>query len=185
MRTQAPPVRVYLSFFNACLANKQRNKVSGRRLVLSRTGTAYRFAGLITQWRRTGDALGFTTGLFFLCLRQLLSVSSSQESNRVFYTGTLGNIVSRWRESRASLKMQNILLNIVCDLVVQGRGVFSDCPYLEYITAVLLETAGDILCVHKGSADSHIIEALLEIETVEPENCLDMGFRRDAVETIS
>ena len=84
-------------------------------------------------WRlldlRDGGGLGFTTEVFFLFLRQLLSVSSSQESNWVFYTGTLRNIISCWRESRASLGMQYILLNIVCDLVVQGRGVFSDFPY--------------------------------------------------------
>jgi len=89
-----------------------------------------RVHGLTTRqlWRlqdlRDGGGLGFTTELFFLSLRQLLSVSSSQESNKVFYTGTFRNIVSRWRESRESLGTQNLLLNIVCDIVIQGRGVF-------------------------------------------------------------
>ena len=146
--------------------------------------------GLMTRqlWRlldlRDGGGLGFTTEVFFLFLRQLLSASSSQESNRVFYTGTLRNIVSRWRESRASLGTQYILLNIVCDLVVQGRGVFSDFPYPEYITTMLLETVGDMLCGHMGS-DSHIIDALREVENVEPKNCFDVGLQRKAVKTIS
>jgi len=146
--------------------------------------------GLMTRqlWRlqdlRDGGGLGFTTELFFLSLRQLLSVSSSQESNRVFYTGTFRNIVSRWRESRESLGTQNILLNIICDLVIQGRGVFSDFSYPEYIMTILLETVGDMLRGDTGS-DSHIDDALREIESVEPKHCLDMGLRRKAVETIA
>jgi len=146
--------------------------------------------GLMTRqlWRlqdlRDGGGLGFTTERFFLSLRQLLSVSSLQESNRVFYTGTFGNIVSRWRESRESPGTQNILLNIICDLVIQGRGVFSDFSYPEYITTILLETVGDMLRGHTGS-DSHIDDALREIESVEPKHCLDMGLRRKAMETIA
>jgi hypothetical protein len=139
-------------------------------------------------WRlqdlRDGGGLGFTTELFFLSLRQLLSVSSPQESNRVFYTGTFRNIVSRWRDSKESLGTQNIFPNIVCDLVIQGRGVFSDFPYPEYITTMLLETANNLLRAPMSS-DSHINDALREIQCVEPKNCLDMGLRRKAVEIIS
>ena len=122
-------------------------------------------------WRlqdlRDGGGLGFTTELFFLSLRQLLSVSSPQESNRVFYTGTFRNIVSHWRESKESLGTQNILLNIVCDLVIQGRGVFSDFSYPEYITTMLLEVAGNMLRAHVGP-ESHINDAMRAIECVEP-----------------
>ncbi|KAI9451142.1 hypothetical protein BJY52DRAFT_129314 [Lactarius psammicola] len=127
-----------------------------------------------------GSPLNFSSSPF----RQLLSASSSQESNRVFYTGTFENIISRWRESKESLGTQNILLNIVCDLVIRGRGVFSDFSYPEYITTMLLETVGDMLHGHTGTGP-HIDDALREIETADPKSCLDMGLRRKAVETIA
>jgi hypothetical protein len=47
---------------------------------------------------------------------------------------------------------------------------------------MLLEMVGDMLSGHKDS-DSHIIDALREIEGVEPKNCLDVGLWRNAVET--
>ena len=49
---------------------------------------------------------------------------------------------------------------------------------------MLLETVGDMLCGHMGS-DSHIIDALREVENVEPKNCFDVGLQRKAVKTIS
>jgi hypothetical protein len=56
-------------------------------------------------WRlqdlRDGGGLGYMIELFFLSLRQLLSIPSSHESNSAFYTGTFKTITSHWEESKA------------------------------------------------------------------------------------
>ncbi|KAI9456358.1 hypothetical protein BJY52DRAFT_561210 [Lactarius psammicola] len=58
-------------------------------------------------WRlqdiRDGGGLGFTTELFFLSLRQLLSMRSLQESNSVLYNCAFKIITPHWMESRESL----------------------------------------------------------------------------------
>src|SRR5258708_14823693 len=89
-------------------------------------------------WRlldlRDGHGLGFTIELFFLALRQLhiLSKSSSPELTKVFYTGTFNVITSNWRNSKNSAGTQRILLDLLCDLVIRDRGVFSDSSYPPY-----------------------------------------------------
>ncbi|KAH8989953.1 hypothetical protein EDB86DRAFT_2941736, partial [Lactarius hatsudake] len=139
-------------------------------------------------WRlqdlRDGGGLGFTVELFFLSLRQILSTSSSQGSDRVFYVETFRKITSLWTESRESLGTQNILLNIICDLVIRGRGMFSDFLYPEHITTMLLETVGNVL---RGNLDPdlHIDDALREIENVDSINCMDVYLRRRAWRTLA
>jgi hypothetical protein len=81
-------------------------------------------------WRlldlRDGRGLGFTTELFFLAVRQLSPTSSSSELNltKVFYTGTFEVIISNWERSKRSTGTQRILLDLLCDLVIQSRGSF-------------------------------------------------------------
>ena len=146
--------------------------------------------GLMTRqlWHlqdlRDGCGLGTTIELFFLSFRQLLSASSSQESDKVFYAETLRKITSSWRESRESLGTQIILLNIICDLIIQGRGIFSDCLYPEYITSILLDVVGNILRGYRGP-DSHVGVALREIDNVDPMKCMDIHLRRKAWDTIT
>jgi hypothetical protein len=146
--------------------------------------------GLMTRqlWRlqdlRDGGGLGVTIELFFLSLRQLLSASSSRESDEVFYAETLRKITSSWRESRESLGTQKILLNIICDLVIQDRGIFSDFLYPKYITGMLMDMVGNMLRVHSGP-DSHIRVALREIQNVGSMNCIDVYLRRKAWDTIT
>jgi hypothetical protein len=126
-------------------------------------------------WRlqdlRDGGGLGVTVELFFLSLQQLLSATPSQEPTRVFYTETFIKITTLWTESKESLGTQNILLNIICDLVIQGRGIFSDCKYPGYITTMLLELVGDMLRGYQGP-HSHIDAALSEIENLT--DCMDV-----------
>ena len=135
-------------------------------------------------WRlqdiRDGGGLGFTVELFFLSLRQLLSIPSLHESNSIFYIGTFKIITSHWNESRESLGTQHVLLNIICDLIIRGRGVFSDFSYPESITTMLLEMVGEMLQEHVGP-DEHIRGAEQEIESVDSRNCTDMGLRRRAL----
>ena len=138
-------------------------------------------------WRlqdlRDGGGLGFTVELFFLSLRQLLTIPSLHESNSVFYTGAFRTITSRWEEGKGSLGTQHILLNIICDLIIQGRGVFSDFSYPERITTMLVDMIGNVLRDYAGP-DGHIRVAVREIASVDSRICMDMRLQRRALETL-
>ncbi|KAH9170096.1 hypothetical protein EDB89DRAFT_2072388 [Lactarius sanguifluus] len=123
-------------------------------------------------WRlqdlRDGGGLGFTVENFFLSLRQLSSISPLHKSNSVFYTGTFKTIKSHWEKSRASLGTHCILLNIICDLIIPGRGIFSDYSYPESITTALVNMVGDMLREYEGPGED-IREAVREIESASPD----------------
>ena len=140
-------------------------------------------------WRlqdiRDGGGLGFTVELFFLSLRQLLSIPSLHKSNSVFYIGTFKVITSRWTESKESLGTQLTLLNIVCDLIIRDRGVFSfsNFSYPEPITTMLLDMVSDMLRGYAGP-DEDIRDAVQEIKSVESRNCMDRQLQRMALAAI-
>jgi hypothetical protein len=131
-------------------------------------------------WRlqdlRDGRGLGFTVELFFLSLRKLLSIPSCHGSNSVFYIGAFKIITSRWEKSKDSLATQHILLNVLCDLIIKDRGVFSDFSYPEPITTMFVDMVGNMLQGYTG-ADEHIRDAVREIENVDSLSCLDMRLR--------
>jgi hypothetical protein len=135
-------------------------------------------------WRlqdlRDGSGLGFTIELFFLSLRKLLSIPSFHESNRVFYIGAFKIITSHWEESKDSPGTQHILLDILCDLIIKGRGVFSDFSYPEPITTMFVDMLSHMLQGYTG-ADEHICDAVREIENVNSLICMDMRLRRMAL----
>ena len=134
-------------------------------------------------WRlqdlRDGSGLGFTVELFLLSLRKLQSIPALHESNSVFYIGAFKIITSRWKESKDSLGTQYILLNILCDLIIQGRGIFSDFSYPEAITAMFVDMVSNMLQGYTGS-DEHIRNAIWEIENVDSLTCMDMSLLRRA-----
>ncbi|KAI9431898.1 hypothetical protein H4582DRAFT_1212600 [Lactarius indigo] len=119
-------------------------------------------------WRlqdvRDGGGFGYTVELFFLSLRRLSSISPSHED---FYVSTFKLITSRWMEGRESLGTQCILLNIICDLIAEGRGIFSDFSYPGSITAMLLDTVRIMLEGYAGPSE-HICRAVQEIESAYP-----------------
>ncbi|KAH8994213.1 hypothetical protein EDB92DRAFT_1850790, partial [Lactarius akahatsu] len=129
-------------------------------------------------WRlqdvRDGGGLGFSAELFFLSLRRLLSTSSLDESNSSFYTNTFNTITSRWEESKKSLGTHGVLLNIICDLIIPGRGIFSDYSYPESITTMLLDVVGKMLQGYTGP-DEHIRDAVREIESANPDGDIPHG----------
>jgi hypothetical protein len=147
--------------------------------------------GLMTRqlWRlqdlRDGGGLGFTIELFFLSLQRFPSASSSEGLDRVFYVETFRKIASSWKESRDSLGTQNILLNIVCDLIIKDRGIFSsDFSYPEFITTMLLEMVGNML--HgRPWPDPHVEAVRQEIENVGSVNCMSLTLWRKALDTIA
>lgn len=115
-------------------------------------------------WRlqdlRDGGGFGFTVELFFLSLRQLLSMSSSSDSFSTFYVGTFRAVTSNWRQHKHSLGTQRVLLNLICDLAADQRGLFSDFPYPSYIADELLELLGNVV---EGQTGSHIDDAMEEL----------------------
>ena len=92
-------------------------------------------------WRlqdlRDGGGLGYTVELFFLSLRQLLSIHSLHESNSAFYVGAFKIITSHWEDGKESLGTQHILLGIICNLIIGDPQ--SEFSYPESITTLLLE----------------------------------------------
>ena len=127
-------------------------------------------------WRlqdlRDAGGLGFTVELFFLSLRQL----TLHESNSDFYSGTFKIIKLHWMEGVQSLGTHSILLNIISDLIIRGRGDLSDVSYPKPITTMLLTMIEDILLRYDGP-DEHIRNAMKEIQSVDPETCKDMELR--------
>jgi len=146
-------------------------------------------------WRlldlRDGGGLGITIELFFLALRQLSSASpshdqsSSSELKEVFYTGTFGVIKSNWKESKNSAGTQRILLDLLCDLIIQGRGIFSDFRYPRYIVEMLLDLVGEMVeGLGQGGPHPHIDDLLYELMDGSLGNRMNIGLRDEALSTI-
>jgi len=138
-------------------------------------------------WRlldlRDGGGLGFTIELFFLAVRQLSSMSSSSELKEVFYTGTFNVITSSWEKSKNSAGTQRVLLDLLCDLVIRDRGVFSDFSYPPYIVDMLLDLVGKMVEGHGGS-HPHINDVIQELEDDNLWNRMDNSLRDRALSAI-
>ena len=141
-------------------------------------------------WRlldlRDGGGLGFTIELFFLALRQLSPSPSSPSSElkKVFYTGTFKVIRSNWEKSKDSAGTQRILLDILCDLVIRNRGVFSDFSYPPYIVAMLLELVKDMIKGHGGNYQ-HINDVKRELEDEDLWNRMNSSLREKSLNAIA
>ena len=134
---------------------------------LEKVPTRPKLAGHLMErqlWRlhdlRHGSGLGFTVEVFFLALRQLLSISSSKEPYIALFIGTFRAIISDWEKYKYSFGTQQVLLNLVCDLAAQDRGIFSGYAYPSYITDELLVLLGNML---EGEKGSHIDKAVREL----------------------
>ena len=134
---------------------------------LEKVPTRPKLAGHLMErqlWRlhdlRHGSGLGFTVEVFFLALRQLLSISSSREPYIALFIGTFRAIISDWAKYKYSFGTQQVLLNLVCDLAAQDRGIFSGYAYPSYITDELLVLLGNML---EGEKGSHIDKAVREL----------------------
>jgi Family of unknown function (DUF6535) len=154
---------------------KHKETVNNLKSIEKIPNSSRRLKDLIIRqlWRlqdlRDGSGLGFTIELFFLAFRQLSSTSSSPELMRVFYTGTFKAITSDWEENTASSGTQRILLNLICDLVIKSRGLFSGFSYPEYIVDLLVELVGEMVNRH-GNAHLQIHDAVAELWKVNSRN---------------
>ncbi|KAI0278993.1 hypothetical protein BGY98DRAFT_970680 [Russula aff. rugulosa BPL654] len=142
-------------------------------------------------WRlldlRDGGGLGFTIELSFLALRQLLPTSSSSDTSpsseltKEFYTRTFEVIKSNWAKSKNSAVTQRILLDILCDLVIQRRGIFSDFTYPPYIMEMPLVLLRKMVDGQRGS-HPHIDSVINELRDEDPGNFTETGIDlRDSV----
>ena len=138
-------------------------------------------------WRlldlRDGGGLGFTIELFFLTVRQLSSTSSSSELMEVFYPGTFEAITYNWERGKRSAGTQRILIDLLCDLVIRGRGIFSDFTYPPNIVKMLLDLVGKIVEGHQG-LDPFIDEVIEELEDDDLRNRMDNNLRDQALDAI-
>ena len=113
-----------------------------------------------------GGAFGFTLELYFLSLRQILSTftCSPREIDISFYIGAFKAITLDWEQVKGSCGTQQIILNLVCDIAIRDRGIFSNYTYPSYITKELLELLGNMI---KGQANPCIDAAWDELRNVE------------------
>ena len=91
-----------------------------------------------------GGAFGFTLELYFLVLRKLLpsSASSGRDSGEfaTFYMGAFKAITDDWEDYVRSPGTIQIILNLVCDICVPDRGIFSNFRYPDIIMMELVAT---------------------------------------------
>ena len=129
-----------------------------------------------------GGAFGFTLELYFLSLKQILSTftPSPREIHITFYVGAFKAITSDWEQFKDSPGTLQIILNLVCDMAVRDRGIFSNYPYPDYITKELLELLGKMV---EGQTNTYIEDAENELRDVGW-RFGDQGFRDIAYRTI-
>lgn len=91
-------------------------------------------------WRlqdiREGGALGYTLELYLLSLKRILSTITRQPRDILltYYAGALKSITSDWKSYKKSIGTLQIILNIICDMAVRDRGIFSNFRYPDYVT---------------------------------------------------
>jgi hypothetical protein len=99
---------------------------------------------------RDGGGLGVMVEPFFLAAEQLLSTSSSKQSDSALYIGTFRAITSDWNKHKNSLATQNFLLDIAW-----SRCQVFDNDYPTYIVDEFFSLLGNIF---EGKTGPHIDE---------------------------
>ena len=144
-------------------------------------------------WRlqdlRDGGGFGFWVELYFLAIQPLKVIPLSPDALSSLLLGMFRAVASNWRQHKHSIGTQRVILNIICDIAIQARGLLStNRDYPSYITDELLLLVEKIM---EGQSGSHIDEAMKELEdTINEENEFERGtdislFRAEAVKVIS
>jgi Family of unknown function (DUF6535) len=110
-------------------------------------------------------AFGFTLELYLLSLRQILPTFTSQPSDThvSFYINAFKAITSDREQFKRSRGTLQIVLNLVLDMAVRDRGIFSNFEYPSYIRWELLELLDAMV---KGEASLYIDDAMAELNNV-------------------
>jgi hypothetical protein len=162
------------------VVSKILEKIKSPRAVVNPQGLMER-----QLWRlqdlSVGGAFGFTLELYFLALRQLLpaSTSSSREFT-TFYIRAFNDITSDWKEYKDSPGTQKIILNLICDIGVRDRGIFSNYTYPEDITTELV----GLICKMIQGQESDYIKVAMEALRDVGFKLGDDVFRKMAYEAI-
>jgi hypothetical protein len=134
-----------------------------------------------------GGAFGFTLELYFLSLRQILSTFTGKSLPRgvdtSFYVGAFKAITSDWEQVKGSLGTLQIVLNIVCDIAIRDRGIFSN-SYPDYINKELLDLLEKMVEGQAIEAIPYIRSALDELRNVGWRTGDDEGFLESALKII-
>ena len=134
-----------------------------------------------------GGAFGFTLELYFLSLRQILSTFTGTSLPRgvdtSFYVGAFKAITSDWEQVKGSLGTLQIVLNIVCDIAIRDRGIFSS-SYPDYINKELLDLLEKMVEGQAIEAIPYIRSALDELRNVGWRAGDDEGFLESALKII-
>lgn len=130
-----------------------------------------------------GGAFGFTLELYLISLRRILSTTTSHPGDNLitFYTGALKAITSDWDQHKGSLGTVQIILNIVCDIAVRDRGIFSNWSYPAFVEEELLKLLGKMIGGYIEIIDSMILE--LQDGDVEW-RIRDRNFYRKVIDTM-
>ena len=133
-------------------------------------------------WRlgdiHVGGAFGFTLELYFLSIRHIMSTFTSPPRGiyRTLFVNTFRAITSDWQEFTNSIGTIQVILNLVYDIALRDRGIFSNFVYPDYITKELLDLLGRMI---NGQEDVYIEDAMEELRRVDLE-VLDPRFRHKA-----
>jgi hypothetical protein len=109
---------------------------------------------------RDSGGFGFWVELFFLVAWAVLSIPLSHDAHSTLILGMFRVITSNWRQHKHSIGTQRVILNLVCDLAILGRGLLSNFIFPRYITDELLILLENMV----EGPGSHIDEAVKELE---------------------
>jgi hypothetical protein len=126
---------------------------------------------------------GFLVKLFFLSLMQLISTTSSLETHYTLYIGTFRAIMSNWRQHKHSIRTQCVILNLICNMAIPDRGIFSNPNYPRYITDELLVMFGSM--VQGQSGLQHINDAMEELNATPQWPTIGRPLRAEAIKVLS
>jgi hypothetical protein len=126
-----------------------------------------------------GGAFGFTLELYFLSIKQILSsfTSSPRGTYKAIFVKTFKAITSDWQQFTGSIGTLQIILNLVYDIAVLDRGIFSNYAYPDYITKELLDLLGRMV---EGQANVNVEDAGAELR-LDDWRVRDRGFRDSAL----
>ena len=134
-----------------------RRSVVGQQLLMERQ--LWRLLDL-----RDGGGFGLSVELFFLVLAKLLSTAPSQDIDFTHYIGTMRSIRSSWIKHKTSIGTLRVILNLICDIALYERCLFSDglkCPI--DITTELLQLLENMTEGQSGLRP-HIDDALTQLD---------------------
>jgi len=116
-----------------------------------------------------GCAFGFTLELYFISLKEILSAFTSRPPDAyiTFYVGAFKSITSDWEQFKDTLGTLQIVLNLVCDVAMSHRGIFSNYIYPDFILKELLDLLGKMVEGQDLSANVDAInDAIKELSDV-------------------